>query len=376
MPPHGNSASASPLVVRFGALGDMILLTPLLHKLHQRYGKPCLLLGSGAWMQPLFDGHPDVGGMLQLRSRRRPYLVDIQQWRLVAALRQQPFGPVYVCDERAIEKVRWLLARAGIAKDRCVFVGDYPMKPDEHWVDRFLRFGDATPAAFSAEAFPCNPQEALYAPNLKVSESERADLMGWLEHRGIAQKPLVLLQPGNKRTLKRGRWGQLGDDKTWPMANWAELIRAIAGDIPGAAIVLCGAPPEAGLLNDIRQAAAVDAMHVAADDLPLRRLFALLERANGMISIDTGPAHAAAALGCPLVVLYGAASRSNWLPRSPTGSPVLALGGPPYSTSVSDIAVDAVLTEWHKLDIRPDAAPRIQGASPGPHPEHAPPRSI
>jgi heptosyltransferase-2/heptosyltransferase-3 len=38
-----------------------------------------------------------------------------------------------------------------------------------------------------------------------------------------------------------------------------------------------------------------------ADQLPLRRLFALLTRAHSMIRVDTGPAHAAAALGCAIV---------------------------------------------------------------------------
>ena len=46
----------------------------------------------------------------------------------------------------------------------------------------------------------------------------------------------------------------------------------------------------------------------AADDLPIPRLVALLARAAGLITVDSGPAHAAAAVGCPLVVLFGKAS--------------------------------------------------------------------
>jgi len=75
----------------------------------------------------------------------------------------------------------------------------------------------------------------------------------------------------------------------------------------------------------IQAAAALDAVLVPAPDL--RTFFALCERAHGAISLDTGPAHVAAALGIPLVVLYGAQSPRRWLPRSP-GSPVVAIGGP------------------------------------------------
>jgi len=84
----------------------------------------------------------------------------------------------------------------------------------------------------------------------------------------------------------------------------------------------------------------------------LCRLLALLEVAQAMVSVDTGPAHMAAALGCPLIVLYGDASPANWLPRSPVGSDVQALGGPPVSSRVSDISLDAVLAAWDRLTPR------------------------
>ncbi|HJP97305.1 MAG TPA: lipopolysaccharide heptosyltransferase family protein, partial [Rhodanobacteraceae bacterium] len=140
----------APLVIRFGAFGDMVLLTPLLRMLHGRYGKPCRVLGSGGWLEPLFAGHPDVGATLALASRKRPYWLDAGQRRLVALLRAQPPGPVYVCDDYSIDKLRWLLARAGVPEDHCVFANpDCMLRAGEHWIDRWLRFGAMTPPAFA-----------------------------------------------------------------------------------------------------------------------------------------------------------------------------------------------------------------------------------
>ena len=68
-----------------------------------------------------------------------------------------------------------------------------------------------------------------------------------------------------------------------------------------------------------------------------------------MISVDTGPGHAAAALGLPLVVLFGAESQRVWLPRSSSGSAVLGLGGPPYSHRVDEISLDEVYSAWCSL---------------------------
>ncbi|MEW5297215.1 MAG: hypothetical protein WDW36_000439 [Sanguina aurantia] len=57
--------------------------------------------------------------------------------------------------------------------------------------------------------------------------------------------------------------------------------------------------PARGHRSQDRRCAAATAV------LPLGRLKALLEIAHSMISVDTGPAHLAAAMGCPLVVLFG-----------------------------------------------------------------------
>lgn len=344
--------SSAPLVIRFGAFGDMVLLTPLLRLLHRRFGQPVRVLGSGGWLEPLYAGHPDVCATLSLASRKRPYWLDAGQRRLVHLLRAQPPGPVYVCDDYSVAKLRWLLRRARVPGEHCVFANpDCMLQAGEHWIDRWQRFGAMTPAAFSATP-AASGDDALRAPCLTLRDSDRADLLAWLHARGFDDSPLVLLQPGNKRTLKRGRAGRLGDDKTWPLANWVGLIHALLTDRRELRVILCGAPAEAAMLRAIAAAAESPRVLAAGDALPLRRLLALCEHAAAMISIDTGPAQAAAALGCPLVVLYGAQPPSLWLPRSPTGSAVVPLGGLPERDRVDRITLDEVIAAWQTLPQR------------------------
>ncbi|SRR5579883_2842576 len=195
-------------------------------------------------------------------------------------------------------------------------------------------------------------RESGRAPRLYVNEADRADLERWLRSHDLIGKPLLLVQPGNKRTLKRGRAGQLNDEKAWPKERWAELIRAILARDPRIHVVLCGVPAEAAVLRAIGRAVDSGRVLEASRELPLRRLMALCEIACAMISVDTGPAHAAAAMDCPLIVLYGAASPAQWLPRSPGGSAVIALGGPPRRARVAQIELDEVLAAWSKLPLR------------------------
>jgi hypothetical protein len=62
--------------------------------------------------------------------------------------------------------------------------------------------------------------------------------------------------------------------------------------------------------------------------------------------------------------MYGAEAPRRWLPRSPTGSPVVAVGGPPRATRVDQIAVDEVFNSWQSMltSLRSPVAPAQQCA--------------
>src|SRR5262249_29286203 len=155
-------------------------------------------------------------------------------------------------------------------------------------------------------------------PHLEVAPAARAACDAWLGGAGLEGVPLVLVQPGNRRTM-RGRRLRVSaaDDRSWPVERWAQLLHRVHAQLPAARIVLCGAPGEALLLAWIAQAAQLPAVLTA--ELSLARLLALCTRAHSMISVNTGPAHLAAAVSLPVVVLFGAQRQSEWLPRSPAG---------------------------------------------------------
>ncbi len=136
------------------------------------------------------------------------------------------------------------------------------------------------------------------------------------------------------------------DDKVWPVERWVQLLHRLHEHMPDAMLVLRGADAEMPLLESIRAATALPC--VASASTGLRPLFALCEVAHSMISADSGPAHSAAALGVPLVVLYGTQSRKVWLPRSSNGSPVLGVGGPPEYQRAEQISIETVFSAWRR----------------------------
>src|SRR5256884_6051921 len=107
------------------------------------------------------------------------------------------------------------------------------------------------------------------------------------------------------------------------------------------------------MLEEIRAAARLANVVVASTGL--RQLFALCESAHSMISVDTGPAHAAAALSLPLAVLYGAQSPRYYLPRSPCGSAVVGIGGPPPSPRPGQLSLGSGLWAWRAYTASTDS---------------------
>ncbi|MFA5058764.1 MAG: glycosyltransferase family 9 protein, partial [Opitutaceae bacterium] len=291
-----------PLVVRFGAFGDMILIIPMLRVLSRRYGQPCEVVSSGAWTEPLLQRVPAAGRRILLTSRRAPYWFNRSQRQLVAWLRQRPVGPVYVFEPD--EKCHWLLRRGGVKPEWICSLRDLPRQPGEHIMTHALRLARETPPAL--RGVPGTGADPSFTPGARpdLTEEDRRDCREWLAQQGLAGAPLVLVQPGNKRTMRRGARRRGSNIKYWPEENWARVIAGVRQDLPASRVLICGSPAEHALAEDIRRRSGSDGVLVAADHLPIPRLFALLELAHSMISVDTGPAHAAATMGCPLVVLF------------------------------------------------------------------------
>jgi ADP-heptose:LPS heptosyltransferase len=353
-----STPSLQPIVFGFGRFGDMVMLSSVLPLLHQRFRRPCLILAAGPWSSQIFAGHPDVADVWSF-TRHFPFAFGLTYWRLLAALRRAAPGPVYVFERqpRQQDRIRRMLSLSGVDPARCLFINEV-MDLEDHWVDRFIRLAQSTPDALNSEDYPAFGMSGKPAPRLRVSDAERIELNAWLNVRGWQDRKLVLVQPGNFRSMskRRDRWNKLNaDDKAWPGESWVALLRRVHAAMPDALLVLCGSPQERPMLDRIQAAAGQPQIVVA--DPALRQLLALCERAHSMISIDTGPAHAAAALGVPLVVMFGAESQLNWLPRSPSGSAVVGIGGPPDSTRVDQISVDDVFEAWSGLQAVSPAAP-------------------
>jgi heptosyltransferase-2/heptosyltransferase-3 len=342
-----------PLLVRHGALGDMVLLTVAIRHLHARLGQPVDVLGTGAWARPLLEGQPGVGRIYLLSSRRRPLWLSLEQQRLVRALRARGAGPTWLCDEDSTKALS-LLTRAGfVAADWCDHQG-FTDVPGPHFCDLWLRFAYRNPPVLGGEDLPLTATDAC--PRLVVNPAQRPELESWLQALGLADRPLILLQAGNKRTMRRGLRRRRSNSKYWPEERWATVLRGLRALHPTHAIALLGVAQEAPLNDQILRLAGIADAHNLAPRMTVPRLMALAERAVGMISVDTGPAHVAAALDCPVVTLFGRSGPDYYAPRAATAAVRCLRGELHGQRSILGIDPAQVLEAWSALPLRTTAA--------------------
>jgi ADP-heptose:LPS heptosyltransferase len=340
--------------VRFGALGDMVMLTAAIRHLHARFGQPVDVLAAADWTRPLLRGQPGVGEIFLLSSRKGAYALSPAQHRLVRELRARGAGPTWLFDHDN-RKVCSLLLRAGWTPPYWCHHEDLPGLHRSHFCERWLRFAYRNPDVLGGADLPSPAADAF--GELIVTAEQHAEVDAWSQASPWAGLPLILIQAGNKRTMRAGRRQRHSNTKYWPEANWAAVLQALRAQHPEHAILLLGVAPEHALNEDILKLAAIANAHNVARDMSITLLLGLCARATGMIAVDTGPAHVAAAVGCTLVELFGQAEPFMYAARGRTALVECLVGTREGQRSMLYITPADVLAAWQRVMRQPPTGP-------------------
>jgi heptosyltransferase-2 len=152
------------------------------------------------------------------------------------------------------------------------------------------------------------------APELPLGADDRAAADAFLLREGLAPGGFVAAHYGGVST----------DPGFLPPGRFAELVRGVIDT--GEPVVLLG--------NGATEAAAADGIRSRlagarlALGLPIRVSVALLARARLHVGMNSGPAHLAAAVGTPVLVVFrpgsgAAAEIAKWLPRTPVSRAIV-----------------------------------------------------
>jgi ADP-heptose:LPS heptosyltransferase len=136
------------------------------------------------------------------------------------------------------------------------------------------------------------PPAGIPAASREVRLEPREADLSWIRRYVGAAGPVLLVHPGS-----RSPW------RVWPLERFAAVCDR-AQDELGAAVVLAGGPGDADKIAGIKSAAR---SHLFSFSEPLSapRFAALARLSAVMLGHDSGPMHVAAAVGTPVVALFG-----------------------------------------------------------------------
>jgi heptosyltransferase I len=154
----------------------------------------------------------------------------------------------------------------------------------------------------------------LLAPELPNDAAARAWAEAEIQRLGIAS--FVIINPG-------AGWGA----KQWPPERYGEVARALA--VHGLKTLVNTAPGEEALAERVIQASGGNALELCCT---VGQLIAITRRARLFIGGDTGPLHLAAALGIPVVALFGPTDPAR---TGPYGTKSVVLRHPESKTTFS-----------------------------------------
>ncbi|HTO88249.1 MAG TPA: glycosyltransferase family 9 protein [Thermoanaerobaculia bacterium] len=135
----------------------------------------------------------------------------------------------------------------------------------------------------------------------------------------LTKGPFAVLSPG-------AGWGA----KLWPAGNFAGLARALARQA-GLTSLVNISPDQENLGKLVESASEGSARTI---DCSIGRLVALMRRASLAVGGDTGPIHLAAALGIPVVALFGPTNPER---NGPWGARATVLRSPASRTSYAHV---------------------------------------
>jgi len=295
MTPEGNLSSLRKIMVRAtNWIGDAVMSLPALEALRARFPAAEIVLVAKPWVSELYWHHPVV-------SRQVVYDPAGEHkgvrgfWKFVQALRAEKFDAA-ILFQNAFHAA-WMAwcarvpARMGYAREgRSVLLTDAVEVPPAaayghhsyYYLQLLLRAG------------LIEKPQPVREIRLVLEEAEKvwaAKHVGRLGLRG--PRFLVGLNPG----------AAFGPAKRWLLHRYALLADRLIGAFH-ADVLIFGSSAEKPLAEEIARAMK-HTPTVVAGETSLRQLMALLAQCRLMISNDSGPMHLAAALGVPLVAIFG-----------------------------------------------------------------------
>jgi ADP-heptose:LPS heptosyltransferase len=299
------------LIVRAGAIGDTLMATPLVRAVRKTFPECHLVFLCSTTALDVVRYNPHIDQAIPVAYRHLPAWLSREKSRIQRALQDLDLDWALVLESHPsfIDLARHVGARRIIAysgDDHALGYEPARFDPRKHSIENHLEL--ASPLRLRQDGLH---MELNNQPETIKTVARR------LEVAGIASgECLVGVHAGWGGRIRTPDQTRL---RSWPPGRFAEVVRWLVKERV-ARVVLTGSAADRPLTRYIARSAGVPCLDLAGE-LSLLELAALIRRMNAYLTVDSGPAHMAAALGTRLVTLWGPGIFEQTAPISPGNPP-------------------------------------------------------
>ena len=286
------------LITRLRYLGDVILTTPALAVLKERYPEAEIHYLTEAAYAPVLEGNPHLEGIMALQ---RGFLSTT---KTIRAIRQKRFTAALDLFYNPRSALLLYLSRIPIR------VGGSRRWRKRMYTDNYSAPYDIRSAVdhhlFPLGVFGAEGKDGR--PRVYLSEGERArgaELLDRFLNGNRSREPVVAIHPG-------GTW----QSKRWEAGSFARLAGELAGSF-GARVLVVTGPGEESIAREITEEGGGNI--VICPLQTIRTLASLLHNCSAVVANDGGILHLAVALGRPTVGIFGPTEPDIWFPYQGLG---------------------------------------------------------
>jgi len=278
------------LVIKPCCLGDVLMTTPVLAALRERFPRSTIHYAVAGHARPAIEGHPDVDAIVDAgpgAGREQRALL-----RLLRRMRAGRYDLCLVLERSPMFTVLPYLAgipvRAGIDSAGRGFALNVrvPWNESLHEVDLYLSVAGALGCRTTERHLKFVPQRAA---------REAVETL-WHDH-DLGER-VVAIAPGGGTNP-----GMDLPEKRWPAERFAALADRLHFE-HGLAIAIIGGQPDRTVCAAMRASMRAPAIDLTGA-IPFAERAAFFERCALYIGNDSGPMHLAVAVGCPVVAIFG-----------------------------------------------------------------------
>jgi ADP-heptose:LPS heptosyltransferase len=284
------------LLASFDRLGDLLFTLPALAHLRAAFPDTELLFAATRYAAGVLEEHPHVDRLFAVERAGNSVTRWIHWRRFLRRLARHAPD-------------RLVLFRVG--HDGRALMHQLPRVPVDSVRDlpdalrRSLHTSELrTRLAHRVSGTP--PPEKPPHPSLAVPERFTAAARRRLADLGVDPACCVALHPGVNRLVRRRGWrrraGGEESPKLWPADRWVALGRALVER--GRTPLFTGSGGERDVCDELVRAIGGPARS-AAGEVHVLEVAGLYAATRGLVASDTGPGHLAAAVGAPVISLFG-----------------------------------------------------------------------